>query len=536
MNDYEKIRVLARGAFGIVHLSKRVTDSRHVVIKEILMDSKLDRNTSAVEVKVLKMLKHPNIIQLYDSFILNNCLMMVMEYATGGTLNDIVEKRLANCDPFPEETIAHLFAQIVIALDYVHGRQILHRDLKSQNIFLTKDQNHVKVGDFGISKILTSKSKAHSVVGTPCYISPELCNGKAYDQKSDVWSLGCLLFEMAALKRAFEAPNLPALVLKITKGEVTSLPTIYSQTLDRLVHWLLAIDPDERPNIVQVIAHHWVAPFVYKLPTSLGAIHRTNDATSPMYNRKVCSPTPRPWGCVVDVDGGAKPRPICQEIVEVTSSKMGVTRSGKVVNIEGESIEPLGDTIKVVSMAESGKFRCYLTDRGIVMMEGILGDKLISKKPKIVEQLLVYSVSVVSCTKKYFCCGADDGKIFLMGKFSTTFHKSPVLIDTIKHGKPSKILCSVDLIAVLMDNGDLLTVGKTLNAFAKVETSVTDFALTNGRLLMINDRHELVGSSLNSNLAGINQTWTKIAATNSQVALVTTNNTMVLVDIATNRK
>ncbi len=100
----------------------------------------------------------------------------------------------------PEEEIANLFSQIVLPLQLVHSRQILHRDLKTQNIFLTKAQDHVKIGDFGISKILSSKSKAYSVVGTPCYISPELCEGKPYNQKSDVWALGCVLYEMCTLK------------------------------------------------------------------------------------------------------------------------------------------------------------------------------------------------------------------------------------------------------------------------------------------------------------------------------------------------
>ena len=79
--------------------------------------------------------------------------------------------------------VAHLFAQIVLAMQYVHQNQILHRDLKSQNIFLTRSLDHVKIGDFGISKILSSKSKALTVVGTPCYISPELCEGRPYNTK-----------------------------------------------------------------------------------------------------------------------------------------------------------------------------------------------------------------------------------------------------------------------------------------------------------------------------------------------------------------
>jgi serine/threonine protein kinase len=94
-----------------------------------------------------------------------------------------------------------------------------------------QSQNHVKIGDFGISKILTSKSKALSVVGTPSYISPELCEGKPYNEKSDVWALGCVLYEMCTFKRAFEAPTLPALVLKIMRGNFNPLPTNYSSRI-----------------------------------------------------------------------------------------------------------------------------------------------------------------------------------------------------------------------------------------------------------------------------------------------------------------
>ena len=83
-----------------------------------------------------------------------------------------------------------MFAQIVLPLQLVHAENVVHRDLKSQNIFLTRSLDHIKIGDFGISKILASKSQANSVVGTPCYISPELCEGKPYNQKCDIWSLG----------------------------------------------------------------------------------------------------------------------------------------------------------------------------------------------------------------------------------------------------------------------------------------------------------------------------------------------------------
>lgn len=162
----------------------------------------------------------------------------------GGTLADYIQKRCNSL--LDEDTILHFFVQILLALYHVHNKFILHRDLKTQNILLDKHQMIVKIGDFGISKILVSKSKAYTVgwcpsslqlyisfyfyflvihlifffltfnmmqchlffwqvVGTPCYISPELCEGKPYNQKSDIWALGCVLYELASLKRAFEA-------------------------------------------------------------------------------------------------------------------------------------------------------------------------------------------------------------------------------------------------------------------------------------------------------------------------------------------
>ncbi|XP_037799318.1 serine/threonine-protein kinase Nek8-like [Penaeus monodon] len=108
-------------------------------------------------------------------------------------------------EPLPEEDVLNLFCQLVLGMLHIHESKILHRDIKSNNILLDRSHRVVKIGDFGISKILSSKSKAHTVVGTPCYLSPELCQEKPYNQKSDIWALGCVLYEMLTLKRAFEA-------------------------------------------------------------------------------------------------------------------------------------------------------------------------------------------------------------------------------------------------------------------------------------------------------------------------------------------
>lgn len=118
-----------------------------------------------------------------------------------------------------------------LALEYVHGRRVIHRDLKSQNIFLTGNYT-IKLGDFGISRVLeNTNAAAQTVVGTPYYMSPEACQSNPYTSKSDVWSLGCILYELCALEHAFKADNLLGLVFKIVQEEPAPIPSHYSSDL-----------------------------------------------------------------------------------------------------------------------------------------------------------------------------------------------------------------------------------------------------------------------------------------------------------------
>jgi serine/threonine protein kinase len=150
--------------------------------------------SALTEVRVLDMLSHPNVIAYYDSFVEDKALMIVMEYASGGTIFEYLQERRGEL--LEEREIMSLFLQLMLAMQAVHRHNVLHRDLKTQNIMLDSRNalKIVKLGDFGISKVLSSKSKANTVIGTPCYISPELCEGKPYNQKSDIWALGCILY------------------------------------------------------------------------------------------------------------------------------------------------------------------------------------------------------------------------------------------------------------------------------------------------------------------------------------------------------
>ncbi|VDK31549.1 unnamed protein product [Gongylonema pulchrum] len=200
-----------------------------------------------IEVSLLSRLDHPHIISYYDSFEENGILMIEMEYAEGGTLAQLLSSQESL---LRESEIMRMFEQMLSAVSYLHDNSVLHRDLKTANVFLTKD-NNVKVGDFGISRMMSTETQAQgaqTIVGTPYYISPEMCEGKPYNEKSDVWALGCILYEMACLQRAFEGTNLPAVVNKIVKAQYDQVRGPYSNELKLLVRDLLKLEPEQRPT------------------------------------------------------------------------------------------------------------------------------------------------------------------------------------------------------------------------------------------------------------------------------------------------
>lgn len=153
-----------------------------------------------------------------------------------------------------ESQIIDWFTQICLAMKHVHDRLILHRDLKCQNIFLTKD-GMIKLGDFGIAIVLDhTRAKAKTMVGTPYYLSPEIIENQPYSFKSDVWSMGVVLYELCALKPPFDAENIPKLALKICAGNYNPIPRHYSKELRGLVASLLSRNPDHRPSIHQILS------------------------------------------------------------------------------------------------------------------------------------------------------------------------------------------------------------------------------------------------------------------------------------------
>lgn len=156
---------------------------------------------------------------------------------------------------FQEEEILDVFCQVTMALQAVHQHRILHRDIKSHNVFLMKNMQ-VKLGDFGVSRVLSStKSRAATIIGTPYYYSPEMCKGETYDTKSDIWSLGVLLYEMCALEYPFKGKNYSKLIEQITSGKQSEIPAMYSKDMNNLIRGLLKKEAAKRPNLKQIVEH-----------------------------------------------------------------------------------------------------------------------------------------------------------------------------------------------------------------------------------------------------------------------------------------
>lgn len=196
---------------------------------------------------------HANIVSYKEQFIEGGTLFIIMELAEDGDL----EKRMLKQKGvlLPEATIVGWFRQICLAMQQVHGCKVLHRDIKSQNIFLTSGGTVIKIGDFGISRVLAATNElARTKVGTPYYLPPEICMSKPYDSKCDIWSMGCLLYELVALKHPFNGNSIGELVRKITLGKYAPPPSSFSPDLRTLIADMLNHDPAKRPDINEVLS------------------------------------------------------------------------------------------------------------------------------------------------------------------------------------------------------------------------------------------------------------------------------------------
>ncbi|XP_066920931.1 serine/threonine-protein kinase Nek4-like [Clytia hemisphaerica] len=253
--------VIGKGSYGEVTLASNKKDKKKYVIKKIDLHNAnaKERTFAQQEVEILSKLRHPNIVSYKESFQTNDGhLAIIMGYCEGGDLYTKLKKQAKQGEFLTETQIVEWFVQIAMALQYMHDRNILHRDLKTQNIFLTKSKI-IKLGDLGIARVLDSNADmATTMIGTPYYMSPELFSNKPYNHKSDVWALGCCVYEMATLKHAFNAKDMNSLVYKILKGKTPTMPKHYSEELLEIIRSMLKYEPSSRPSASRILRHAFI--------------------------------------------------------------------------------------------------------------------------------------------------------------------------------------------------------------------------------------------------------------------------------------
>ena len=250
LNDFEFRENLGKGAFGSVCIVKRKENKKIYAMKRVKLInlSEKEKENSFNEVRLLASLNHPNIIGYKEAFFdeKSSTLNIVMEYADDGDLSSKIKNNLKKKLQFDENTIWSILIQILEGLNYLHKSRIIHRDLKSANIFLTK-KGIIKIGDLNVS-IIAKKNLAVTQTGTPYYAAPEVWENESYDNKCDIWSVGCILYEMACLRVPFRGTSIHQLYLNIIKGKYEEISDRYSNDLKNIIRLILCLDPLKRPS------------------------------------------------------------------------------------------------------------------------------------------------------------------------------------------------------------------------------------------------------------------------------------------------
>lgn len=274
MDRYEIGRQLGQGNFAKVYFARNMTNGQSVAIKIIDKD-KITRVGLIVQIKreisIMRLVKHPNVLQLFEVMASKSKIYFVLEYAKGGELFNKISK-----GKFSEDIARRYFHQLISAVDYCHSRGVYHRDLKPENLLLDENEN-LKVSDFGLSALAESKRHdglLHTTCGTPAYVAPEVLSRRGYDgTKADIWSCGVILFVLAAGYLPFHDTNLIEMYRKISKAEYRC-PRAFSGELKDLLFRMLDPDPSTRISISRIKRSTW-----YRRPIDVNAAKIKHDTT-----------------------------------------------------------------------------------------------------------------------------------------------------------------------------------------------------------------------------------------------------------------
>ena len=249
LSDFEIVKQLGKGSYGTVYVVHSKLDKNTYVMKKMELNHLKESQQKECyrEVSILRKVSHPNIIKYYSSFLENESLCIIMEYAELGDLYTLIKHYKRHQKYFDEILLWRIAYEVLNGLDYLHTNNIIHRDIKCLNLFLSKD-HHVKIGDLGVSTISALGGMHCTRVGTPLYLSPELVKQIPYDYKTDIWSFGCSLYHLASLEPPFTGNNLIVLGNNIVKGRPKDLPGFYSNEIKDFIWRMLTKKAEKRPN------------------------------------------------------------------------------------------------------------------------------------------------------------------------------------------------------------------------------------------------------------------------------------------------
>lgn len=288
ISDYDVTGIIGSGSFGTCYKVKHKTSLREYVWKAVNYDKMTEENKHSLvsEVHVLSKLQHPHIVRYYNHIIhqTSSTLYIIMEYCSGGDLSKVIKSCKQNTQQLNEVFIWRILYQISLALHVCHSqcsRVVVHRDIKPENVFLDSD-NNVKLGDFGLAKMLGDKDYiGETIVGTPYFMSPELLQYKKYNKKTDIWSVGCLIYKLCALKPPFNALNIRGLYSKIKEGKYERIPNIYSDELQNIIDFMLNLNAEIRPPIDVICRHPSV---IFQSSKKITSIYKKNNNVDKQLN------------------------------------------------------------------------------------------------------------------------------------------------------------------------------------------------------------------------------------------------------------
>jgi len=274
IEDFEILQILGKGSYGFVAKIRSKKNKKIYAMKQINLEkvsSEKEKELCLQEITLLQQLNHSNVNRYYKTFNYNPYIYIIMEFMDNGDISGFINAHNKFKIPVREEEVWNILLQCLNALSYIHKRGVIHRDIKPANLYMTNDKT-IKLGDFGVSAKINNFNQSirenysnGTVVGTPLYMSPEMINNRGYDNKTDVYSLGCTIHEICFYqlpRKAMPGPNNTISFINVPKKENSNY---YSQQLINIINRMIELDPKKRPDseqLCEMVKNEYIKTFL----------------------------------------------------------------------------------------------------------------------------------------------------------------------------------------------------------------------------------------------------------------------------------